>query len=97
MNGERDSRVEDLVPDEPSTVDEHEERLGDDVEDLGDGDGGGVPVLVVPTPPVTGDEAVDEAMMRLAESQAGSFAERIEAGEHAHRSLQSRLGGLGGA
>jgi len=51
----------------------------------------------VPTPPVTGDQAVDEAMMRLAESQAGSFAERIESGEHAHRSLQSRLGGLGGA
>ena len=46
---------------------------------------------------MTGDEAVDEAMARLAESQAGSFAERIEAGEHAHRSLQSRLGGLGGA
>ena len=51
----------------------------------------------VPTPPVTGDEAVDEAMMVLAQSQAGSFAERIESGEHAHRSLQSRLGGLGGA
>ena len=50
-----------------------------------------------PTPPVTGDEAVDEAMMQLARSQAGSFAERIESGEHAHRSLQSRLGGLGGA
>ena len=51
----------------------------------------------VPTQPLTGDQAVDEAMMRLAESQAGSFAERIESGEHAHRSLQSRLGGLGGA
>lgn len=50
-----------------------------------------------PTPPVTGDETVDEAMLRLAESQAASFAERIDAGEHAHRSLQSRLGGLGGA
>jgi hypothetical protein len=50
-----------------------------------------------PVPPVTGDEAVDEAMMQLARSQAGSFAERIESGEHAHRSLQSRLGGLGGA
>jgi hypothetical protein len=51
----------------------------------------------VPTPPLTGDQAVDEAMMRLAESHAGSFAERIESGEHAHRSLQGRLGGLGGA
>ncbi|GAA2022271.1 hypothetical protein GCM10009740_08890 [Terrabacter terrae] len=55
------------------------------------------PAAPVPMPPVTGDEAVDEAMMRLAESQAGSFAQRIESGEHAHRSLQSRLGGLGGA
>lgn len=55
------------------------------------------PPAVAPTPPITGDEAVDEAMTRLAQAQAGSFAERIEAGEHAHRSLQSRLGGLGGA
>ncbi|WP_374968835.1 hypothetical protein [Terrabacter sp. BE26] len=54
-------------------------------------------VALVPTPPVTGDEAVDEAMTRLAAAQAGSFAERIESGEHAHRSLQSRLGALGGA
>jgi hypothetical protein len=50
-----------------------------------------------PGPPVTGDEAVDEAMERLAQAQSGTFAERIESGEHAHRSLQSRLGGLGGA
>jgi hypothetical protein len=50
-----------------------------------------------PTPPVTGDETVDDAMLRLAQSQAGSFAERIDAGEQAHHSLQSRLGGLGGA
>jgi hypothetical protein len=50
-----------------------------------------------PVPPVTGDAAVDDAMMQLARSQAGSFAVRIESGEHAHRSLQSRLGGLGGA
>lgn len=50
-----------------------------------------------PEPPVTGDEAVDDATMRLAEAQSGTFAERIEAGEHAHRSLQGRLGGLGGA
>ena len=50
-----------------------------------------------PAPPVTGDAAVDDAMIQLAQSQAGSFAERIASGEHAHRSLQSRLGGLGGA
>ena len=72
--------------------------------DVGSEEGPGEPVetspeLVpaAPTPPVTGDEAVDEAMTRLAQAQAGSFAERIESGEHAHRSLQSRLGGLGGA
>ena len=53
--------------------------------------------FAAPVPPVTGDTAVDEAMVQLARSQAGSFAERIESGEHAHRSLQSRLGGLGGA
>lgn len=78
-----------------------EGALGEHVESLDGRDPHGepdvAPVVAVPTPPVTGDEAVDEAMMRLAESQAGSFAERIEAGEHAHRSLQSRLGGLGGA
>ena len=50
-----------------------------------------------PVPPVTGDATVDDAMTQLARSQSGSFAERIEAGEHANRSLQSRLGGLGGA
>lgn len=75
--------------------------------DLGSEDGSGAHGELVeeapglapgaPTPPVTGDEAVDEAMTRLAQAQAGTFAERIESGEHAHRSLQSRLGGLGGA
>ena len=81
-------------------VTDHRNR-DEDVED--DGAAAEVPYAPldttpdVPTPPVTGDQAVDEAMMRLAESQAGSFAERIESGEHAHRSLQSRLGGLGGA
>ncbi|MGO4598671.1 hypothetical protein [Terrabacter sp. 2RAF25] len=53
--------------------------------------------VAAPVPPVTGDTAVDDAMIQLARSQASSFAERIESGEHAHRSLQSRLGGLGGA
>ncbi|GAA2478868.1 hypothetical protein [Terrabacter carboxydivorans] len=78
-----------------------EASLGEQGESVDDrephGEPEAAPVVAVPTPPVTGDEAVDDAMMRLAESQAGSFAERIEAGEHAHRSLQSRLGGLGGA
>lgn len=73
----------------------HRERLDEQGEELIDE----APELVpaAPTPPVTGDEAVDEAMTRLAQAQAATFAERIESGEHAHRSLQSRLGGLGGA
>ena len=92
MNGESDLR-EDLVTDEPATVGRGE---GSGEGSVHRDEGLSAPGAL-PTPPVTGDEAVDEAMMRLAESQAGSFAERIEAGEHAHRSLQSRLGGLGGA
>jgi hypothetical protein len=102
MFGESDARREDLVTGEPSAPDnepdnEPENGSWSDAEDLGHGGAGEAPSGEIPTPPVTGDEAVDEAMMRLAESQAGSFAERIEAGEHAHRSLQGRLGGLGGA
>ena len=91
------------MPGEPSAPEDGAEaEAHQGAEDIGHGgagrgDAGHVPVAEPPAPPVTGDEAVDEAMMRLAESQAGSFAERIEAGEHAHRSLQSRLGGLGGA
>jgi len=74
--------------------DTHEPHESFETQESHDQDGDGSDV---PTPPVTGDEAVDEAMVRLAQSRAGSFAERIESGEHAHRSLQSRLGGLGGA
>jgi hypothetical protein len=51
----------------------------------------------VPNPPVTGDAIVDEAMAELAEAQPGSNAERIDAGERAHRTLQGRLADLGGA
>ncbi|GAB3883141.1 hypothetical protein [Terrabacter terrigena] len=83
----------------------HDEAVGprgfvDDLDDEAQQEshgGTGAEDAPVPVPPVTGDAAVDEAMMQLARSQAGSFAERIESGEHAHRSLQSRLGGLGGA
>jgi len=90
MFGESDIRREDLAADEPMMAQDGVEESGH--EAMADDS-----ASAVPTPPVTGDEAVDEAMMRLAESQSGSFAERIDAGEHAHRSLQSRLGGLGGA
>ncbi|MFM6848165.1 MAG: hypothetical protein ACKOVB_03565 [Terrabacter sp.] len=95
MFGDTDARREDLEDVEPV------EPVGDlDGEPAAEDDlaGGGRDAADAhPAPPVTGDDAVDEAMMRLARSQAGSFAERIESGEHAHRSLQSRLGGLGGA
>jgi len=102
MFGDSDARRDDLGSGEPLGVAEELDRV-DSATDDDDGPAAEVPDATVdatpeaPTPPVTGDEAVDEAMMRLAESQAGSFAERIESGEHAHRSLQSRLGGLGGA
>src|SRR3954462_15660422 len=85
MFGDIDSQRED----ERTATDDLGGHAGDDSTDDA--------TRAVRTPPVTGDEAVDEAMMRLARSQAGSFAERIESGEHAHRSLQSRLGGPGGA
>ena len=55
------------------------------------------PDAPTPSPPVTGDAAIDESMAELAEAQAGSSAERIEAGERAHRLLQGRLADLGGA
>ena len=51
----------------------------------------------VPPAPSTGDPAIDEAMSALARAQSGSFAERIAAGERAHRMLQGRLDDLGGA
>jgi hypothetical protein len=89
MLGDTDARRDDLGSGEPSEV---EGSAGEGVTAPGPAE-----TREVPAPPVTGDEAVDEAMAVLAESQHGSFAERIEAGEHAHRSLQSRLGGLGGA
>ena len=55
------------------------------------------PDAPVPSPPVTGDAVIDESMAELAEAQAGSNAERIDAGERAHRKLQGRLADLGGA
>ena len=51
----------------------------------------------VPTAPTTGDAVADAAMIELAAAEAGSVAERIEAGERAHRVLQGRLSDLGGA
>jgi hypothetical protein len=50
-----------------------------------------------PEAPATGDPSIDDAMTDLAVAQSGSFEERIEAGERAHRLLQGRLGGLGEA
>ncbi|GAA5015352.1 hypothetical protein GCM10023258_00030 [Terrabacter aeriphilus] len=86
--------------------DQDDDEAGHDGDDDAPAEGSGaeaespwapVDATPAPEPPVTGDEAVDDATMRLAEAQSGTFAERIEAGEHAHRSLQGRLGGLGGA
>lgn len=94
MFGESEARRDDLGSGEPSEV---EGSAGEAVTAPRPAEPDPDETRDVPEPPVTGDEAVDEAMARLAEAQPGSFAERIEAGEHAHRSLQSRLGGLGGA
>jgi hypothetical protein len=93
MFGDSDAQRHDVSPEDASGA--HGEPVDESIDELVDE----APELVpaAPTPPVTGDEAVDEAMTRLAQAQTGSFAERIESGEHAHRSLQSRLGGLGGA
>ena len=55
------------------------------------------PEREVPTAPTTGDAVVDEAMIDLAAAEAGTLAERIDAGERAHRLLQGRLSDLGGA
>jgi len=97
MFGDSDAQGHDVSSDLSSdlSAEDGSGAHGEPVEELVDE----TPELVpaAPTPPITGDEAVDEAMTRLAQAQAGSFAERIESGEHAHRSLQSRLGGLGGA
>jgi hypothetical protein len=47
--------------------------------------------------PTTGDAAIDETLVELLQAQSGSLAERIDAGERAHRLLQGRLSDLGGA
>lgn len=47
--------------------------------------------------PTTGDAAIDGALVELLQAQSGSLAERIDAGERAHRLLQGRLSDLGGA
>jgi hypothetical protein len=99
MLEETDARRDDLRSDEPVEVEGSAEHgvTGPGLTEADANEVGPDQAREVPAPPVTGDEAIDEAMARLAESQHGSFAERIEAGEHAHHSLQSRLGGLGGA
>ncbi|NUO35693.1 MAG: hypothetical protein HOQ27_11605, partial [Dermatophilaceae bacterium] len=71
MFGDSDARREDVEAVEPVEPVEPVEHLDQrEQESPADEDH--------PVPPVTGDEAVDEAMMQLARSQAGSFAERIE-------------------
>lgn len=90
--------------DEDAPVDAPEHALSNDDEDAdadvdagGDDPAYGVVGRDVPTAPATGDEVVDAAMIELAAAEAGSLAERIDAGERAHRVLQGRLSDLGGA
>lgn len=58
---------------------------------------GSAPALPCPSPPLTGDAALDAAMTELAEAQAEPLGERIGSGERFHRVLQSRLDDLGRA
>lgn len=92
--------------DEDAPVDAPEHALSDEDADAdadadvgagGDDPAYGVVGRDVPTAPATGDEVVDAAMIELAAAEAGSLAERIDAGERAHRVLQGRLSDLGGA
>jgi hypothetical protein len=89
---------------EDAPVDAPEDAHGDyyegadaDVDAGGDDPAYGVVGRDVPTAPATGDEIVDAAMIELAAAEARSLAERIDAGERAHRVLQGRLSDLGGA
>jgi hypothetical protein len=88
-------------PDDPADPHPNSGEAVDDVAEDGAGSGetayDGVGERDVPTAPTTGDAVVDAAMIDLAAAEAGSLAERIEAGERAHRVLQGRLSDLGGA
>lgn len=50
----------------------------------------------VPAPPVTGDPVLDEATGRVAAAAALPLEAQVEAYEHAHRALESRLADVEG-
>lgn len=58
---------------------------------------GSAPASAHPSPPLTGDAALDAAMTELAGAQAEPLGERIGSSERFHRVLQSRLDDLGRA
>ena len=47
-------------------------------------------------PPETGDLVIDAALRDLASAPADDLDAQLESGEAVHRTLQSRLGDLGG-
>jgi hypothetical protein len=50
----------------------------------------------VPAPPVTGDPVLDEATSRIADAAGLPLEAQVEAYEHAHRALESRLADVEG-
>ena len=48
------------------------------------------------TPPETGDPVIDTALHQLTEVPVDDLDAQLAAGEAVHRTLQSRLGDLGG-
>ena len=50
----------------------------------------------VEPPPETGDLVIDAALRDLASAPADDLDAQLESGEAVHRTLQSRLGDLGG-
>jgi hypothetical protein len=49
-----------------------------------------------PEPPVTGDEAVDQAVARLADAAAAPLEEQLPVFDAVHRTLQDRLADVEG-
>ncbi len=70
--------------------DHHDHDAADDTPGTGVADDGGE------APPETGDLVIDAALRDLAAAPADDLDAQLDAGEAVHRTLQSRLGDLGG-
>jgi hypothetical protein len=92
-----DSPIDDTQDDSTDSADTPAPGEADMADDTDDAAYDVVSQRDVPSAPTTGDPVVDAAMAELAAAEPGSLAERIDAGERAHRVLQGRLSDLGGA